>query len=200
MNEEQRTQNEEQVAPGAGFSMIEILTVVVILAILLGMLFPVVIGARTWAREKRAMMEIKNIEMAVKSYRAVYGQWPRQTQGAFDTTYYADNAAVIGALTTNNSRGMVFLQLQQSSLSNGSFLDPWLHPYVIVMDENSDNLVTFNTGNVVLTNLSGNVTTNSLFFSVDGNVGVVSWGKLNENLIGSANMDLCSWQSGAKTK
>lgn len=187
-------------APGAGFSLIEVMVVVVILMILMGMLFPVVIGALTWSREKRAMIEVKNIEMAIKEYRAVYGRWPNQTQAASDTCYYAANGPVIDPLT-NNPRQMVFLQLQQSSISNGSFLDPWLHPYVIVMDENGDNRVTFAVTNVVLTNLSGRVTTNSLWFSIEASVGVVSWGKLDANLSGGGGgMDLCSWQSGAKTK
>ena len=36
--------------------------------------------------------------------------------------------------------------------------------------------------------------------SVEVGVGVVSWGELSVSLTGSPSMDLCSWQSGAKTK
>lgn len=175
------------------------MTVIVIISILAGMLFTVVLGAQKWAREKKAMMEVNNIVIALKAYRALYGYWPNQTQSQTDTCYYAKNAPVIAALT-NNPRSEIVLQFQQSSISNGSYLDPWLHPYVIVMDENGDNKVTFKTGSVILTNLSGKVTTNKLDFSVDVSVGVVSWGDLNTSNSGSVNMDLSSWQSGTKTK
>ncbi len=204
MNEEPRTKNEEQAASGAAFTLIEMMTVIVIISILASMLFAVVLGAQKWAREKRAMMEVNNIVIALKAYRGLYGQWPNQTQAGLDTCYYTNNAAVIAALT-NNPRREIVLQFQQSSLSTnpatrGSYLDPWRHPYVIVMDEDGDNMVTFNTGPVVLTNLSGKVTTNNLNFSVDVAAAVVSWGDLATSNSGSVNMDLCSWQSGSKTK
>jgi prepilin-type N-terminal cleavage/methylation domain-containing protein len=187
------------------FTLIEMLTVLVIISILASMVFAVVLYAQRWMREKRAMMEIKSIELAIKTYHARYGKWPNQTQLRPDFCYYTDNAIVIAALTSNPGHEVV-LQFQLSSLSTnpanrGSFLDPWQRPYVIIMDENDDNRVTFdNITNVVLTNLSGKVTTNDLNFSVDVEVGVLSWGELNANLSGSYNMDLCSWQSGSKTK
>ncbi len=190
--------------PLAGFTLIEVMAVIVIITILATLVFPVVRHAQRDAREKRAMMEVKTLELAIRSYRACYGQWPNQGQAAADTVYVANNAAVIAALTSNPRRE-VFLQVQQSALSThpatlGSFLDPWLHPYVIVMDENDDRKVTFNAVGVVLTNLNGLVTTNTLDFSVEVGVGVVSWGELALSLTGSPSMDLCSWQSGAKTK
>jgi hypothetical protein len=150
------------------------------------------------------MIEIKNIELAIKAYRSVYGQWPNQSQGAIDTCYYENNAAVIGALTTNNPRSMVFLQLQQSSLSTnpgtaGSFLDPWRHPYVIAMDENGDNQVVFSIMNFPVTNLNGRVDYGSMqSFSIDSSVAVASWGAVA--IINKEDMDLCSWQTGMKTK
>ncbi len=206
------------------FTLIELLIVMLVIAILAGMLFPVVMKAKTWAREKQAMMEVKNIELAIKAYYSVYGKWPNQTQAATDTCYVLDNSVVIGALTTNNPRSKVFLQVQQSALSNGAYLDPWRHPYIIVMDDSCDNKIAVNKGGLVtadpptnitvpLTNLNGVVTTNTLNFVADVAVGVASWGNRDTSLhiaqtsyvaqvtnISYLNMDLCSWLMGRKTK
>jgi len=193
-------------SPSAAFTLIEMLIVILVISILAALMLPVVMKARSWSREKQAMMEIKNLEIAIKAYRAVYGKWPNQIQAAMDTCYIADNASVIGALTTNNPRGMVFLQFQQSSISTntGSYLDPWHHPYIIATDDSGDNKVTFYVLGVVLTNLNAKITTNSLNFTGDFTVGVASWGAGDASLsVGQAdylNMEWSSWRSGRTTK
>ncbi|MBU4199020.1 MAG: type II secretion system GspH family protein [Verrucomicrobia bacterium] len=205
MNEERRTKNEEQAALHAAFTLIELLIVILVIAILAAMLFPVILKAKTWAKEKQAAIEVKNIDIAIRAYRSVYGKWPGQTPSAIDTCYVADNSSVITALITNPRR-MVFLQFQKSSIctNTGSYLDPWRHPYVIVMDYSCDNQVRFNTGGVILTNLNTRVTTNTMDFLAEFPVGVISWGDRDDPLnVAQANfmdMDLCSWQMAPMTK
>lgn len=198
----------------AAFTLVEMLVVILVIAILAGMLYPVVLKAISWAREKRAMMEIKNIEIAIKTFHTVYGQWPNQNQSATDACYVTNNAAMIAALI-NNPRGMVFLQFQQSAISTnpdtlGSYLDPWRHPYVIITDDSGDNRATISTnqtGYIILTNLNDAVTTNWMDFTADVTVGVCSWGNrdrwdnwLRVSQASYLTMDLCSWQMGGKTK
>jgi len=154
------------------------------------------------------MIEINNIEVAIHAYHTIYGKWPNQTQSLTDTCYAANNAPVIRALI-NNPRSEVCLHCQISSISTnpdnmGSYLDPWHHPFIIVMDDSGNNKVSFNTGNVVLTNSNGTVTTNTMNFIADFDLGIASWGNrdtpLSINQANYLNMDLSSWQMGEKTK
>ena len=135
----------------AAFTLIEVMLVVGIIAILATLLYPVVIGARARAMEKQADAEARTILMAIKAYRQEYGKWPAQWQAAQDTTYITNNYCVIQPLLGSNlsvnsigfnPKNKIFLNLQISSNRIdvwGNYLDPWLIPYVICVDENGDN-------------------------------------------------------------
>jgi len=121
--------------------------VIGIIAILAGLLFPVVLGAITKAKQKQAMAETRTILMAIKAYRQEYGKWPAQVQDARDTTYIVSNCCVIQPLLGNdwnnfNPKHTIFLSFQVSTNNpdpDGNYLDPWGIPYVICMDEDGNN-------------------------------------------------------------
>ncbi|MDD5679578.1 MAG: hypothetical protein PHW60_16535, partial [Kiritimatiellae bacterium] len=71
--------------------MIEVMVVIGIIAVLAGLLYPVVFGARSRAREKQAAAEARTILVAIKEYRQEYGKWPAQIQATQDTTYVTNN-------------------------------------------------------------------------------------------------------------
>ena len=119
-----------------------------IIAILAGLLFPVIIGAVAKAKEKQAMAETRAIFMAIKAYRQEYGKWPAQTYATQDVTYVTNNYLVIQPLlgsnpTQMNPKNKIFLNMQVNTNVNpdyaGNYLDPWGIPYVICMDQNGDN-------------------------------------------------------------
>jgi len=60
----------------AGFTLIELLVVVAIVAILAGMLLSAVQLASRHARRTAAAMEIKNLQVALESYRLDWGSYP----------------------------------------------------------------------------------------------------------------------------
>ena len=62
--------------PAAAFTLIELLTVIAIIAILMGLLFPVLSSAKNQARRQSAAVAIRNIVSACKSYQADYGKFP----------------------------------------------------------------------------------------------------------------------------
>ena len=136
----------------AAFTLLEMMLVIGIIAILAGMLFPVIIGVRARAREKQAAAETRTILMAIKAYRQEYGKWPAQWQAAQDVTYVTNNYLVIQPLLGSNlffagrylnPKNKIFLNLQVNTNNNpddaGNYLDPWSIPYVICIDQNGDN-------------------------------------------------------------
>lgn len=136
------------------FTLIEIMIVVGIIAVLVGLLFPVIVRMMRDVKPKQADAEMRTIHLAIKAYRQEYGKWPAQIQAIEDTTYVTNNHLVIQTLLGSNvmvgGRGMnpkekVFLSLQVSTNNPdyiGNYLDPWGIPYVICMDENADNILT----------------------------------------------------------
>ncbi|MEO6787405.1 MAG: type II secretion system protein [Chthoniobacteraceae bacterium] len=60
----------------AAFTLIELLTVIAIIAILMGLLFPALSGAKEQARRADAGVALRNIVAACKSYQTDYGKFP----------------------------------------------------------------------------------------------------------------------------
>ena len=172
-NEERRTKNAElRTVSGlpSAFTLLEVMLVIGIIAILVSLLFPVVIGASAKAKEKQAMAETRTILVAIKAYRQEYGKWPAQTQATNDTTYITNNYYVIQPLLGSNlvigssqmnPKNKIFLNMQVNTNNNpdyaGNYLDPWGIPYVICMDEDGNNglAIVWSNKNYVANNTSG---------------------------------------------
>lgn len=178
----------KQNASHHGFTLVELLVVISIIAILAGILLPAVLGAFKKATESQARTEVKSIEVAIKQYFAEYGKFPIGSGGS-DVVYGSDNNKVMDVLRAVNSstlpvtnpRKIVFIEVNEESLKNpannqlgGTFWDPWGEPYKICYDANFDNSVSANTDgigtiagrNVLVWSLgSGGSGTNSLIKS-----------------------------------
>lgn len=143
-----------------GFTLIEMLTVVAVIAILVAMLFPAIGAVRKKADRAKAQAEANSIASAIKSYYTEYGKWPvaATSQGGADKVY-TNNADIVRVLLANNAddpnlndvlnpRKIVFLD-GRNTMKNGTpgigpdfnYCDPWGKPYVIAMDLNYDNKV-----------------------------------------------------------
>ena len=59
-----------------GFTLVELLTVIAIIAILMGLLFPAVASVRETAKKNQARNDCVGIVAAVKQYYAEYGKYP----------------------------------------------------------------------------------------------------------------------------
>lgn len=122
-----------------GFTLIEMLAVIGIIAILVTVLFPSMNKAFRNARRGRAQHEIGSLVAAIKSYHSEYGKWPCPKNGEDDQTFDADTQAQVINLLTNNSSRKVFLEVPSNSSTNGCYLDPWNNPYLITLDTDFDN-------------------------------------------------------------
>lgn len=89
------------------FTLIELLTVIAIIAILMGLLFPALSSAKEQARRTAAANAVRNIVNACKSYQTDYNKFPPVTtalDGSVDTGgYYSyGDKGVTGAKLGNN--------------------------------------------------------------------------------------------------
>jgi general secretion pathway protein G len=64
-----------------GFTLIELMVVVVILGILAGLIIPKIIGRTDEARRLKARMQIEQLEQALKLYYLDNGEYPTTEQG-----------------------------------------------------------------------------------------------------------------------
>ena len=65
----------------AGFTLIEIMVVMVIIGILAGLIVPRIIGRPDEARRTKAQVQIESIETALKLYKLDNGYYPTTEQG-----------------------------------------------------------------------------------------------------------------------
>jgi prepilin-type N-terminal cleavage/methylation domain-containing protein len=63
-------------SPARAFTLIELITVIAIIAILMSLLFPVIAGVREAARRNKARTVVKAVVNACKSYSTDYGKYP----------------------------------------------------------------------------------------------------------------------------
>ena len=84
-----------KIAPAArrkqasAFTLIELLTVIAIIAVLMGLLFPAVNAVKDSARKTQAKNDLVNIVNAVKAYYTEYGKYPLTSteQGTADKVF-----------------------------------------------------------------------------------------------------------------
>jgi prepilin-type N-terminal cleavage/methylation domain-containing protein len=98
--------------PRRGFTLIELLVVISIIAILAGLLLPVISKARTTAKIAQAKVEINGIAAAISKYEADYSRYPgsqklRAKAGdgdfTFGTMYFDPQSGAMSPLT--NKKG-----------------------------------------------------------------------------------------------
>lgn len=142
------------------FTLIELLVVIMIIAILIGLAFPVLQGVQTQARKAQARNDLVQIVTAISAYYTEYGKYPLTPPTPADTTYGATtaNAQLFSELrnvtATQNPRGIVFLSppdvkdasnpragISSAPAPAGQYFDPWGKPYMIRIDTDYDNQV-----------------------------------------------------------
>jgi prepilin-type N-terminal cleavage/methylation domain-containing protein len=140
-----------------GFTLMELLIVIAIIAVLLGLIFPVFQGVQDRARKVQAKNDLTQIVTAVNAFYTEYGRYP--------TDQTTDAAATYGGVGTSskfvfdelraktatlNTRQVVFISPPEDSSqtspkgkigSDGQFRDPWANAYAFRMDADYDNQV-----------------------------------------------------------
>ena len=154
-----------------GFTLVELLVVIMIIAILSTIGFSVGLGALQKARKVTAQAAATNVANAVEQFYSEYNLLPDPADATVDnTTPYVTNVAGNGVELLNilsgfevttgdvqNDRKLRFLGVKESDngkrggiVYNGTgdkvvgLFDPWGQPYYIVLDYDYDGRLEFN--------------------------------------------------------
>ncbi|WP_291321888.1 type II secretion system major pseudopilin GspG [Desulfonatronospira sp.] len=103
----------------AGFSLIEIMVVMVILGLLAGLLVPRIMDRPDEAKFTKAQMDIRTIESALRFYRLDNGRYPTTNQGLQALIQRPDSGPTPANWRTGG-------YLEASSLPR----DPWGNDYI----------------------------------------------------------------------
>lgn len=135
-----------------GFTLVEVIVVAAIIAILAGILVPMIFNQIDEAKISRAKGDIKSISTAIYSFRKDVGMWPKNTVDAgCDSTMLisdgsgltADQGATLVGLGYNVRDAKTFSSQLTSDPGNGCYnnwkgpyfgnvdLDPWGNPYIL---------------------------------------------------------------------
>lgn len=135
-----------------GFTLVEMLVVVAIIAVLASILVPAVNGGLKSAKKRRAEVECQSIATAVRLFQNDFHYMPWGKYG--DTSKRvgedqwadsgADQKAVMVFLQGSNLLQKAYLEAPDTGKGDGVFYDPWDNPYVIGMDRNGDGQLRWN--------------------------------------------------------
>lgn len=112
-----------------GFTLIELMVVLVILGILFGLVVPNVVGRGDEARVTAAQTDIRTLENALETYRLHNSHYPSTDQGL-----EALVSQPSGSPQANNWRGPYVRQTPS---------DPWGNPYAYIAESNGYEIISY---------------------------------------------------------
>lgn len=120
----------------AGFTLVELLAVLVIIGILVGLITAAVMGARTAARRAKILLEIDNLSTALNAYKEKFGEYPPDCSGLTNS-----NAAIYNVARRDFMRHMLKAFPRLSTKVIGTNPDP-LQQFYAMRDyiRNSSNV------------------------------------------------------------
>ncbi len=132
-----------------GFTMIELLVVVSIIAILLGIIVPTYYGVREQARRVKARSTAKYLETAFREFYNYHGEWPEDDDGVHKVS--GDLYKIMqGQKSGYTNAYFEFEIMRDSSAPTNTACDPWKYAldgtenwqaYRVQFDQDFDNII-----------------------------------------------------------
>ena len=188
----------------SGFTLVELLIVIAIIAILVGLLFPAFKGVQDQAKRTQTKNDLTQIVTAVNAFYTEYGRYPTTATTDATATYgpggsTTENGGLFSGLRATsillNTRQNVFMSLPDAKdqtnprsgikTSTGGYYDPWGTEYAVAIDADYNNQITNPYGG------SANAGPTTL------NIGVIAWSVGKDKTQDSdikAGDDVISWQ------
>jgi len=117
-----------------GFTLIEMLLVIVIIAILVALLFPAIKQALLRAETAKAKTTVLSITTAFKAFNSQYGYWPLNAAAGAQAVNIDPTTGLFSS-AAGNSLNLTFLDYSQKDIDSGkNILDPWKRPYRVAFD------------------------------------------------------------------
>jgi prepilin-type N-terminal cleavage/methylation domain-containing protein len=110
------------------FTLIEMLVVIGIIALIAGMLLPVLSKVRRYTKRTRAKEMMNQVRTSFKQYLVDYRQFPAMAISTTDT-----NVLNVLAGKTYNSLGHKYMDVTTNEFVTG-FTDPWNRQYMLSVD------------------------------------------------------------------
>ncbi len=148
-----------------GFTLVELLLVIMVISILMAIATPIVFKAREKASKIQARKDVNAIEAAILAYYQFYGKLPMPSgsQNMPEPEYFTgaqghtnDSKKIIYALTgrsngvVSNPKKETFLTVRDTDkpgqVWKGKFEDPWDAQYEIKLDADYNGKVDFYSG------------------------------------------------------
>lgn len=123
-----------------GFSLVEMLVVIALLAVLLGLSTAVISGMKEKARIAISRDTAKQLAESWTRYLQEVGQWPPSIAGTGDTTEFHADANHIKML--NQGTGYTLFETKKVERdSGGSIVDSWKNTYSLFFDTDYDGQI-----------------------------------------------------------
>lgn len=120
-----------------GFTLVELLTVIAIIALLAGLIFPAVISVQDKAKRSKAKSMIQSLSVALKMYQNDFGVYPTDSDVGASSGAAALYTA-LGQRYIGTSAGNVgpYMEFKSKDLNGSSeVVDPWGTPYYYYPDD-----------------------------------------------------------------
>ena len=121
----------------AGFTLIELMVVVGMIAVLMGAMGMSVTKARNRARISKAVQETKEMTNAILAFEqyAVDHSLEQYAKGGWQDCTEGNMAMILGKVSGEN--GQQVPVLYNASITGGRMLDPWGRPYQFMIEKTS---------------------------------------------------------------
>jgi len=115
-----------------GFTLVELLVVVAMIAVILGAISTSVSAAQNRARIQKATSDVKVVSQAILAYETYAGRLPTMEKADADA---GTIGFLIGQGESAQSGGKIPVLLMAALQSGGKMLDPWGTPYRVSIRE-----------------------------------------------------------------